>query len=446
MRQRGVRLVRRMFIVVVALAVGLVPLVSISSPVQAQGRPEFVEDELLVKFKRQVPPANQAAAHGQAQSQLVREVNGLDVKVVKVPPQRLAQALQSYRQNPTVEFVERNPIAYAGAIPNDPLLLNGQQWALQNISTNPNLHDNDIDYPEAWTAVASQQVRPTTISIVDTGVLSTHEDLSTGNGKKQVSKVREARNWYDGGSTNDVYGHGTHVAGIAAAYTNNGKGIAGVCSDCGLISAKVCSNTGSCPHDRIANGVLWSVGCEDRDPPDVNGNLGRCRSPIRAQVINMSLSGTSGSATLQQAMDRAADLGVTMTCAAGNDGSATPTYPASYPTCIAVAATTTQDSRASYSNYGGLWVDVAAPGSDIRSTLKNGQYGLMSGTSMAAPHVAGLAGLLRARVVVTGEAATIRDNVRSRIELTTDDTISGVGSQFAHGRINACRAVGATNC
>jgi thermitase len=436
MGRRALRVVGRLALLVIAVLT-LMPLAVAPAPAQAQGRPAFVEDELLVRFKRQTPPANQAAAHGQAQAQVAREVRGLDVKVVKVPPQRLAQALQAYQRNPNVELVERNPIAYAGArpgppapqpaFPNDPRF--PEQWGLSTIR-----------YTAAVTAPSGTPV-PTTISIVDTGVLANHEDLTgtDSRARKPVSKVKEARNWFDGGSTNDIYGHGTHVAGIAAAYTNNGKGIAGVCSDCNLISAKVCSDFGSCPHDRIANGVLWSVGCEDREP-DVNGNLGACRVPVRAYVINMSISGTAGSTTLRQAMDRAAELGATMTCAAGNDNSGNPAYPASYPTCISVAATTSQDVRAPYSNYGSS-VAVAAPGSDILSLLRTGRYGLMSGTSMASPHVAGLAGLLRARGIVTGpNEVAIRDAVRLRIE-STADRIAGTGDFWTKGRINACRAV-----
>ena len=110
------------------------------------------------------------------------------------------------------------------------------------------------------------------------------------------------------------------------------------------------------------------------------------------------------------------------------------TYPASYPTCMAVAATTNQDQRAAFSSFG-PWVDVAAPGAGILSTLKGGGYDLMSGTSMAAPHVAGLAGLLRSRGVVTE-----RDAVRSRIEATAD-RIQGAGPPWTRGRINACRAM-----
>ena len=291
--------------------------------------------------------------------------------------------------------------------------------------------DADIDALAAWDVAAAAGAKRATISIVDTGLNAGHEDLA--------GKVVEQRNWYDGGGTHDGYDHGTHVAGIAAANTNNGAGIAGVCPECPLLNAKVCSDWGDCPHDRIANGVLWSVGCEWRER-DINGKLGKCLSPVRSQVINMSIAGDYPSTTLQRAMERASELGATMACAAGNGGTSNPTYPASYNTCIAVAGTTSHDQKVSWSSYGS-WVEVAAPGEGILSAVSGGGYGLKSGTSMASPHVAGLAGLLRSRGV-----ATTRDAVRTRIEGTADN-IGNNGAYWTKGRINACRAMtNATSC
>jgi thermitase len=280
-----------------------------------------------------------------------------------------------------------------------------------------------VGAPNAWLTSIGEEV---VIAVLDTGVDLEHPDLQ--------GRLLAGRDFVDGDDEpHDDDGHGTHVAGIAAANTNDETGIAGVCPDCGLLKAKVCSDAGSCPYDRIANGVLWSVGCELR-APDRGPNLGACQGPIRAQVINMSIAGSSPSMTLQKAMDRAADRGATMACAAGNAGTTQAMYPAFYSNCIAVAATTNQDQRASFSTYG-TWVDVAAPGANIYSTLIGGQYGLMSGTSMASPHVAGLAGLLRSRGIVT-----TRDAIRSRIE-SAADPITGTGSLWAKGRINACRGM-----
>jgi len=436
-----------------------IPLLAAPNQARAQGRPEFVEDELLVKFKPRVPPTAQGAAHSQVGAQVVREVRGLDVKVVKVPPQALAQVLQAYQRNPIIEFAERNGIAYTDWTPNDSSYPS-QQWSLSNTGQSGGKADADIDAPQAWdvykaTMGAVSPPPAAAIAIVDTGIDPNHLDLGT--------KIVGARNWFDGSSTNDVYGHGTHVAGIAAAITNNGIGIAGVCPDCTLLNAKVCDNSGSCPYDRIANGVLWSVGCDERIPPDPPGGLAPCAGAIRAQIINMSIAGTGGSTMLQQAIDRAAARGAVMACAAGNNGTSQLTYPAYYSNCIAVAATTNQDQRASYSNYGS-WVDVAAPGSNIYSTLIGTNYGTMSGTSMAAPHVAGQAGMVWSQLwrsyvdpshetdstkpgyaTYVATLVKLQNAVRSRIESTTDP-INSPGRPIGRGRINACRAMGATGC
>jgi thermitase len=145
--------------------------------------------------------------------------------------------------------------------------------------------------------------------------------------------------------------------------TNNGIGVAGVCPDCELISARVCDSNGSCNYDWIASGVLWSVGCEERQP-DTSTDFGECTGTQRAKVINLSLGGTYKSTTLERAIKRAWDRGAVLACAAGNNGNTVAFYPAAFSQCIAVAATDRNDRKASFSNFGS-WVDVAAPGEGI---------------------------------------------------------------------------------
>ena len=154
-------------------------------------------------------------------------------------------------------------------------------------------------------------------------------------------------------------------------------------------------------------------------------------------MINLSLGGTYDSITLRRAVETAWNKGVVLACAAGNSGNSGRFYPAAYTNCIAVAATDSSDRKASWSNFGS-WVDVAAPGVGILSSVVSGGYESWSGTSMATPHVAGLAGLLASQ-------GHDRSTVRSKIE-STADRISGTGRQWANGRINACKAVGGTNC
>jgi serine protease len=187
----------------------------------------------------------------------------------------------------------------------------------------------------------------------------------------------------------------------------------------------VCGPNG-CPSSAVASGIRYAAD---------NG----------ANVINLSLGGRFGSTTEQQALQYALGKNVLPLCATGNDGSRTNiSYPAKFPECVAVGATDWGDARASYSNAGNE-IDLSAPGGDsedangysyILSTYNDGTYVFMSGTSMATPQVAGLAGLLHA-IGVTGAS-----NIRSRLENTADDLgTAGWDKYFGRGRINAYRAI-----
>jgi subtilisin family serine protease len=245
------------------------------------------------------------------------------------------------------------------------------------------------------------------IAIVDTGIQRTHPDLD--------SKIVAGYDYVQNDTApDDGNGHGTHVAGTSAAETNNSTGGAGTCPNCSLMPVRVLDNNGSGTLANVANGIRFAAD---------NG----------AKVINMSLGG-SGSSTLQTAVDYAWGKGVFMACAAGNDNTSSQTnsYPGAYTNCFAVASTTNTDARSSFSNYGN-WVEVAAPGSNIYSTWTGSSYNTISGTSMATPHVAGLAGLLASQGLTN---AQIRDRICS-----TSDAISGTGTYWTCGRINAYRAV-----
>jgi thermitase len=204
------------------------------------------------------------------------------------------------------------------------------------------------------------------------------------------------------------------VAGIVAALTNNGMGVAGGCPACRLLIARVLNDKGDTTATRLVDGIDWSVENE-------------------ADVINLSLAGPDNAA-VERAVNSARANGTVVVAAAGNLGTTTPLYPAAYEKVIAVSATNENDGLASTSSRGN-WVDLAAPGTSILSTRKGGGYGVATGTSEAAPFVSALAGLLASE----GKTAS---EIRQRMQSTaTDLGAAGDDPKFGHGRINANRAV-----
>lgn len=391
-----------------AVAAVLIGILLVPQMGPAQATDEFVPGEVLVKFRPGAPGAEVAAGHRQAGGEPREVIPGIDVQVVKVPPGRERAAVETYRRNPNVLFAEVNGFysaVQATWTPNDPLF--GQQWQYPKIAA-----------PEAWSV--TQGSSGVAIAILDTGIDQSHEDLA--------AKIQRNVNFTTSPTVDDRYGHGTHVAGSAAASTNNGKGVAGTCLNCGLYNVKVLADNGSGAWSWIASGIVWAAD---------NG----------ARVINMSLGGSSGSSTVEDAVNYAWGKGVVLVAAAGNSGTSSPSYPAFYQNVIAVAATDQNDAKASFSNYG-TWVDIAAPGVSILSTApdhsnkiwgKGVKYGTLSGTSMATPHVAGVAGLVWSTGLCTS-APSPNQCVRDRIE-TRADKISGTGTYWANGRLNAYNAV-----
>ena len=357
---------------------------------------DFSAQQILVKFKSDVTLPEAAQIHRQLGGQVKETIAGIGVQVVTVPGEQATEKAKAYSSNARVAYAEPDFMAEALGSPDDPGFVN--QWGMVKVQA-----------PQAWdVTVGSPSIN---IAILDTGVDLDHPDL--------VGKLISNINFSNSGTTDDVYGHGTHVAGIAGAMTDNGIGVAGLGYSSTIMNVKVLDDNGSGTYSGVASGIIWAVD---------NG----------AEVINMSLGGSSPSSTLEDAVNYAWSKGVIVVASAGNSGSTAPSYPAYYSNCIAVAAADANDALASWSNYGN-WVDVAAPGLGIYSTLKNNGYGYMSGTSMASPYVAGLAALVFTTVSDPNGNRKLNYEVRSQIEATCDDiNVSGIG----HGRINAARAVG----
>lgn len=254
------------------------------------------------------------------------------------------------------------------------------------------------------------------IAVLDTGIDYNHQDLAD-------NYVSIGYDWVNNDTDpKDDNGHGTHVAGIIAAVTNNSIGVAGL-AQVQVMAEKVMNNLGQGKWDWVANGIINAT-------------------DAGADIISMSLGGDYYSPVGYQAVQYAYNNGVLLVAAAGNHLTNRKHYPAAYEKVIAVAATDENDDPAKEwpgnlgSNFGD-WIEVAAPGDDIYSTLMNDTYGYKTGTSMACPHVAGLAALIWSRY-----PHLTRDSVRYLMRYTADDLgLLGFDSYYGYGRINAHTAV-----
>ena len=249
--------------------------------------------------------------------------------------------------------------------------------------------DSQKSYPETWlssklphdvTSIGSQVI----VAILDTGIDTEHEDL--------VGTVIGEVNLSESPLITDVHGHGTHIAGIIAASIDNTFGIKGIAQDCLLLSVKVADDKGRCIVSDLAEGIIWSV---DRG----------------AQIINISIEIREYSAALKDAIDYAWNNGAVIIAAAGNDSSDVPVYPAGYDNCISVTALTDETDLAPLANYG-AWIDVAAPGYQIYSTLPGDTYGYKHGTSFATAYITGLAAELYPGIVDNNANGLVNDELR----------------------------------
>jgi thermitase len=319
----------------------------------------------------------------------LKESHGLSrIFVFHVPPNTdVRQVVEEYSKDPKVEYAEPDYFVFALRTPNDPDF--SQQWSLNNTGQTGGKIDADIDAPEAWDiATGTNSVK---IAIVDTGVDLDHPDLS--------GKLTAGYDFVNNDSIpQDDNGHGTHVAGTASAVTNNGVGVAGVCWGCSIMPVKVLDASGSGTDSQVASGIIWAA---DQG----------------ARVINLSLGGYGAVKVMSDAVAYAYNLGAVVVAARGNDGNSTPHYPAAYPQVISVGATDHNDKRPWFSSYGPD-LEVAAPGDNILSSYWDNIYATGSGTSMATPHVSGLAGLL-----LSLNPALTQDNVRSILKHTADDLV-----------------------
>jgi len=391
-----------------------------------------VPGEIIIQF---TPGADPDDIRGVYQANEAAELSRLygqgRVRRISVPAQAADSVLKALSNNPFVEYAEPNFIASSTSVPNDPFL--PYQWNFGADS------GGGINLQQAWTQATGTGV---TIAVLDTGVA--YENYSDASGQYFVSpdlaQTRFSPGYdfiNDDGHANDDQGHGTHVAGTIAQSSNNGIGVAGVAYNATIMPVKVLGGDGSGSYASIASGIRWAA---DQG----------------ADVINLSLGGSNGSTLLRDALAYAYDRGVTIVAAAGNDGVESVSFPAAYDDyVIAVSATRYDKQLASYSNYGDS-IDIAAPGGDVTVDQNNDGFGdgilqstfagapsefgyyFYQGTSMAAPHVAGVAGL----IVSLGVTDPV-DVRQILVSTATDLGTQGVDRFFGYGLLDAAAAVNA---
>jgi subtilisin family serine protease len=397
---------------------------------------QYVPGEVLVKFRPTAGTQGRivsAAARGHAVLANLDLPGWAQVRVGV--GQTVEAALSSYRDDPGVETVQPNYIYRAAAAPNDRLY--GELWAFNNVGQ----AGNDMNIEPAWDHITD--CSSVVVAVLDSGVNYTHEDLAANmwNGPNHGHDSVDPD-----GDPMDIFGHGTHVAGIIGAVGNNRTGTTGVCQKASIMAVRVLDHMGNGTTATAIDGISFAV---------TNG----------ARVINMSLvgDGTFFDPALSAAITNAQNSDVVVVVVAGNgpdnnandnDAAGGARYPCNFtqPNLVCVAALDQNYALANFSNWGATSVDVGAPGTNILSTsganLNSTSYGTMNGTSMASPEVAGLAAMLRAynpQYTYADTVGAIKNGGRSVPALagkTTTGKAADVMSSLAY--INPPTAVTAT--
>ncbi|MFD2702193.1 S8 family peptidase [Paenibacillus shunpengii] len=369
-----------------------------------QNASHFYEDEIVVRFNEKLTSEKLKQIEKDIDLDHTHQVG--QAYVFRSKKMDFAK-LQSYFQNKwnpvytephylylTNETAPENELA--DNIPND-LLFSRYQWNLPATETN-----------KGWTL--SKGSEDVIVAVIDTGVDLDHPDLE--------GQLVEGYNVIDGeAEPYDDVGHGTHVAGIVSAKVNNNEGVAGMTWYNKIMPVKVLDQSGSGTSYAVAEGIIWAT-------------------DHGAKVINMSLGNYADAEFLHDAIKYAYDHDVVLIAATGNDNTERPGYPAAYPEVFAVSATDASMKRADFSNYGD-YVDVMAPGASIASTYPGNQYAALSGTSMASPHVAALAGLIRSyNPDLSNEE--VMDLMRSSVIDLGDP---GYDKYFGYGQIDVYKAL-----
>ena len=416
---------------------------------------DYVEGQVIVKLKNEVSIDDFEPAFIQLDAKVVQTYDSGKWILLEFPEDvDVFKSIKELKLNKAVEIAELNFVGHVHWEPNDTYYASGLQWSLKNTAQTPpgGTNDADIDLPEAWDI--TKGTSSTKIAVVDTGIPIDSTTLALSHPDLQnTGRILKGKDCIDlPGSdaylvgVRDACGHGTHVAGIIAAETNNNIGISGIANGCSLLAVQIMNNIGFGGVIQFKDGIKYAVD---------NG----------AKIINISAGWATDSGTIVQALDYAEAHDVLLVISVGNDTGGSVTYPAkhspNYSNILSVSATDHNDVISSYSNIG-TEVCVSAPGgygasrdeNDIYSTTPNYSgfyyhtsskynppvplsYGYLYGTSMAAPLVTAIAGLM-----LSIKSDLMPYQIRDIIQQTAEEKgATGFDNYYGYGRVNAYKAL-----
>lgn len=397
--------------------------------------PQFAPDRVLVKWSIELEPLQVDARVAPLGGRWIHRGVDNAFDVLQVPAGTVPEWVATLSTMSDVTYAEPDYIAWKSGVPND-TYYNPYQWNFFNYGQTSNgfVSNYGVQGDAAWNTTQGTGV---TVAVVDTGVA--YETYGGFTQAPDLAGTTFVAGWdyvNNDAHPNDDESHGTHVAGTIAQTTNNALGCAGLAYGAKIMPVKVLDSTGSGLHSWIADGIRYAAN---------NG----------AFVINLSLGSRTGSSTLQSAVDYAWSTKGCVVCAAtGNGGKNGIDYPARYTNTIAVGATRFDGARCSYSNWG-TGIDIVAPGGDtgvdqnsdgygdgiMQQTFSGGYanfgYYFFAGTSMATPHVAATAALVKAN-----KSSYTNNQVRSAIQTKAKDLgASGYDTKYGNGLVNASNAL-----
>jgi len=409
------------------------PLVG-SMQTPAPNGPAFVPGEILLKFKSGAPAADRVRLIGELGATQLRTFASSAVQWRLGPNVDVLQAVARLKRDAAIQYAEPNYLLSLDVTPNDPRY--PELWGMHNTGQTGGTAGADIDADIAWNvSTGSSNVL---VGVIDTGVDYNHPDLAaniwTNPGEIPANNVDDDHNGYvddvhgydfvnNDGDPFDDHGHGTHCSGTIGGVGNNGTGVTGVNWNVRIMGIKFLNSGGS---GTTANAVLAV----------------QYATMMGVNLTSNSWGGGAFSQTLYDAIAAAGAANIAFVAAAGNNGAnsdTSPSYPAAYDLAniISVAATDDDDHLASFSNFGAASVDIGAPGVDILSTLPGNQYGLLSGTSMATPHVAGAYALV---LSVSAPAIPVAQ-VKNILMNSAVDIPALAGKCVSNGRLNIFFAI-----